>query len=62
MCVYMCVYVCACVRVFVCVYVCVCVCICSMVTSFSSRSSDGRVTHILSCVFEPQERVCSVGC
>jgi len=52
-----CVFVC----VYVCVYVCVCVCVCSlhsMVTILRSRSSDGRVTHTLYRVFDPQECVC----
>ena len=63
MCVYVCVYARACMCA--CVRVCMCVCVCgthSMVTIFRSRSSDGHVTHILSHIFDPQERVCSVGC
>jgi len=47
-----CVCACVCVRVLCVVWcgVCVCVCVCSthsMVTNFLSRSSNGRVTHIL---------------
>ena len=62
-----CVFVCVCVCVCVCACVSVCVhgCICSthsIVTIFCSRSSDGRGTHIISLVSEPQKRVCGVGC
>ena len=66
-CVCVCVRVCACVCACVCVRVCACVrvCVCvysmhRMVTSFRSRSSDGRVTHTLYRVFDPQECVCGV--
>ena len=63
MCVYVCVYARACMCA--CVRVCMCVCVCgthSMVTIFRSRSSDGRVTQVLSRIFELQERDCGVGC
>jgi hypothetical protein len=46
------VWVCVCAM---CVCVCVCVCVRSTATNFCSRSSDGRVTHTLSHVFDPRE-------
>ena len=54
-------YTCACVCLCVC-YVCVRICSThSMVTIFHSHSSNGRHTHTISHVFEPQKRVCGVG-
>jgi len=59
--------VCACVRACVCVRVraCACVCVCVQHAQhgdqFRSRSSDGRVTHTLYRIFDPQECVCGDG-
>ena len=72
-CVRACVRVCVCVRACVraCVCVCVCVCVCARMQLQHAQHGDhflltqmvgpdGRHTHIISRVFEPQERVCGL--